>query len=226
MLSIEELLIAELDDDDPHVSRASQPHASASMALSCARQIGYKVAKVPTENALTLKSHLAFFIGKRIHLKLQAAFAKRYGDFEPETYWDRGAVIGYADGLYTSEEGIKTVLEAKTMSTKGYEWAADHGPKDEHVMQATLSALALGATEIHMVYIAKADLDAPLKEWVLFADLASATREEQRMQHIVSRVVAGQPLPRRANGTALDPKTTKWPCAWCDYRQRCIAEGV
>lgn len=219
------MLVDQLTRKEPHVSQSDQPHATASQSLTCARQIGYKVAGIEPDQPVTLTSLLAFCIGDFLHAHVQAALKARYADFRDEVRFDRGAVTGRADGLYSDDDGNLVVAEIKTMSAKGFAWAASHGPKPEHVMQASMAALAFGAAHINLIYLAKESSDSPLLEWTMPADLEGAAKEEARMQRIVANVMAGRAIPRQANGLLYNPATTGYPCSWCSFKQRCLDEG-
>ena len=224
-MSIQEALIAQLDaSKEAHVSQSSRPHASASMALGCARAVGYKVAGVAEEGSATLKRSLAFALGTFVHGHVQAALERLYADFRAEVRWDHGAVTGRADGLYSDGDGA-VVVEIKTVSTKGAERATSYGPSEEHSMQAALSAFALGASRTHLIYIAKADVEPALQEWVRPVDLAAVSTEERRLARIADAVVAGQRIPRRRRGVPMDPDKGRYPCGLCGFRERCKAEG-
>lgn len=224
-MSLETALIAQLDaGKDDHVSQSTRPHASASMALQCARAVGYKVASMAEEGPATLKRSLAFALGTFVHTHVQSALERLYADFRAEVRWDHGAVTGRADGLYSDADGA-VVVEIKTVSTKGATRALSFGPSDEHIMQAALSAAAFGASRTHLIYVAKADVDPPLQEWVRPVELAAAIAEERRLARIADAVVAGERIPRRRRGVVMDPHTTRYPCAWCGFRERCLAEG-
>ena len=225
-MSLETALLAQLDAaKEAHVSQSSRPHASASMALQCARAVGYKVAGVPEEGPATLQRSLAFSIGSFLHLKVQAALERLYADFRPEVRWDHGAVTGRADGLY-SDAGEVVTVEIKTVGTRVFERAQLYGPKEEHRMQAALSAAAFASVRTHLIYIAKSDSDRPLQEWVEPVNVLAAKREEGRLARIADAVMVGQSIPRRRLGKALDPKEPGlFPCAWCGFRQRCMQEG-
>lgn len=224
-MSIQKALIAQLDaSKEEHVSQSSRPHASASMALGCARAVGYKVAGVPEEEAPTLKRSLAFALGIFVHGHVQAALERLYADFRAEVRWDHGAVTGRADGLYSDADGA-VVVEIKTVSAKAAERATSYGPSEEHAMQAALSAVAFGASRTHLIYIAKADVEPALQEWVRSVDLAAAITEERRLARIADAVVAGQHIPRRRRGVVMDPDKGRYPCVWCGFRQRCLGDG-
>lgn len=223
-MNTEAALIAQLSDKELHVSQSNQPHATASMALTCARQMGYKIAGVPEEEKPSLQKSLAFAIGTFIHEHLQAAMKALHPDYRAEVRFDRGAVTGRADGLFQGDGGL-TVHEIKTMSAKAYAWAQGHGPKPEHAMQSSIAALAFEAPLVQITYLAKEGSDSPLLEWTMPADLDGAAKEESRMQRIVANVVAGRPIPRQANGLLYNPATTNYPCTWCGYKARCIEDG-
>ena len=67
------------------------------------------------------------------------------------------------DGVYyASPHDFGTVLEIKTMRNYGFRKARNEGPKEEHLFQACAYAIALGLTEIHLVYVCT---DATPSRW-------------------------------------------------------------
>lgn len=213
----------------PHVSQSSRSHASASMALSCSRALVYKVQGVAEDGPLSTALLLTFAIGDFVHAHIQETLRSQHLDFRDEQRFDLGAVTGRVDGIYTHTDGRPVLVEIKSMDKDPYGRAVDADtPKDEHLLQANIGAVAFGAAWLRIVYAPKSPLPGKpsLLDWTLPADLDAGQREIERMGRIVAYVEEGKSVPRRYKGKQVDPATQRgWPCAWCGYRKRCLEDG-
>ena len=108
------------------------------------------------ENAVN--GYVAREFGNTMHNDIQQAFLAN-PDFECEVPVSipHCMTSGHADGVYDGK-----VLEIKTMRNYGFRKARREGPKEEHLFQACAYAIALGLTEIHLVYLCT---DATPSRW-------------------------------------------------------------
>lgn len=223
-----------LSERDEHVSQVDHPHAYASEAQKCSRQIAFRLLAMPGTSELTTTSLLAFDLGNRLHDHVQRAFAKLYPDsFTPETPWafpPDNLVTGRADGIYTNEDGERVVIEIKSMNPLTFSKCDRRGiPNYEHALQAHISAFVLGASLIHIVYVNKAGKqeDEPIIEWLAEADHAMAEIEIERLRSIVLQTNQGILPDTFYDGDTIDdPSRKKWPCAYCNWRDLCIQTGA
>jgi hypothetical protein len=209
-----------------YVSKNPRPHATASMALKCARQIGYQVAG-EAQAPYRLATLLTFGIGDWIHDHVQGELARAIPGFQSERSWSMGAVTGRCDGVYGDDQANRTVVEIKSMDKTGYLAAlTGDGPRADHVMQADISAIALTAPRRHIVYVCKDNnAKVAVREWKSPVDVKKAEAEVARLTRIVKEVVDGRPLPRLINGMKLNPNVSAPPCMFCNYRDLCIKQG-
>lgn len=209
-----------------YVSKNPRIHATASMALKCARQIGYQMEGVPQEPH-KLSTLLTFAIGDFVHNHVQAEMEKALHDFQPERPWSMGAVTGRCDGIYGDEHGKRTVVEIKSTSKVEYLAAIrNETPKADHMLQADISAIALTAPQRHIIYVCKENgVKLAVREWRCAVDVPRAEAEIARLTRIVGEVMAGRPLPRLMNGVRLNPTTKAPPCSYCNYKARCLEQG-
>jgi len=232
MTPLERALQSVLTEREPHVSTVDHPHAFASEAQKCSRQIAFRLLEVAGATEFSTTTLLAFDIGNRVHAHVQAAFRQVYPDFKDEIAWvlePEQKVSGRADGLYTDDEGRKVVVEIKSMNPMAWAQAARRDmPHYEHALQAHLSAYVLGAQVIHLVYVNKAGKqdDSPVLEWVAEADLAMAEIELARLQQVVDLAETGVAPERWYDGDVIErPESKKWPCAYCAWREQCVQLG-
>lgn len=133
-----------------------------SDAGSCERQRWYKASEFEESETPDLQTLLAFHVGNSIHDFVQEAFLRQAVmggvsvDIEvPVDCRPLGVdVSGSADLVVTYSDGHKVVVEFKSASAYGSKLARE-APKREHVAQAGFYARGLGASAIHIVYIAK-----------------------------------------------------------------------
>jgi hypothetical protein len=132
------------------------------------------------------------------------------------------------------------VLEIKSCSKSSFSYALWKGPKANHILQASLSALVFGADHIHIVYICKepvtkpkhllgnADIPNPLQimDWILPLNNDTAQEERERLTTI-AKTLASRAIPdtETAFGYIDDPKLFKWPCSYCPVRDICAMLG-
>jgi hypothetical protein len=112
-----------------------------------------------------------------------------------------------------------------------FAFAKSTTPKDEHVLQASVSALALRAEALHVVYVntsGKRD-ESPARQFVIDFDTslqAQATSETTRLGN-VQRM--SERAPRSTGRVLLDPLATgkfaTWQCDYCRYRRQCVKDG-
>lgn len=221
-----------LNKRDAHVSQSDLPHAFASESLGCARKISLRVAGFVVgkdSDPGTLAGGIAKSIGNHLHGVLQDMLAEQYPDFDPEVKWDMGTVTGRADGRYT-RDGKLTILEIKTVS----EWQfrrsfGDDAPEPAHLMQALMSAKAMGAEQVHLVYIRKTGRanEQQLLEWTYdYAALRPGVEAEfARLSTLVTDATNGRIADTEYLGRNITPDVSKWPCSYCPASRLCRAMG-
>lgn len=230
MTTFDAELRAALTRDKDHKTRNNLPHAYASQAGGCSRQISFKLAFTDGEpEEFSIQTLLAFRIGNDVHAIVQDALQKSQPDCEVEVPWMFKAVSGRADGLYVMEDGTRVVVEIKTLSPWSFDKASNRDkPHAEHVMQAQLSALALDAQFVRIIYVNKASrMDKTAhKDWLIPFDPGLAEIEFDRLNHSAHLVRQGLLGPRFYDGDIIDdPAKTKFPCGWCAFKSACIELG-
>lgn len=214
----------------PHVSQHDHPHAYASEALGCDRKIGLRLLDVPKSNPVDGSSKVTFWMGDTIHDLVQQAILKRYPEAKAEVSWSLGKVTGRADMTYQSlRDGKLVICEIKSVAPYSFDLATgkkkgEEGPRSEHVMQANLSALALGAHFLHIVYVNKSasGKQNPVAEWRRNADPDAASVELKRLERLVD-LAERKEIPARMWGGSLidDPTTIAFPCSYCEWQDAC-----
>ena len=215
-----------------HTSRVDYPHAYASEAHKCSRQIALRVAEVDRSNEIDTKGRFAAWQGTAIHRLIQGAMEFKYDNLEFEKPFElpKHPVTGYADIVGTNVVGdIKTMHGyAFDLAVHGKRGRPAEGPKMEHVIQAAIGAEALGRASIRIIYWNKAaqsnsDLSA---QWTVPYDMGlrqEVSNELTRMGRIVEGVESKQLPARVYNGEVItDPGGTKWPCTYCGWQDICI----
>lgn len=230
---LQEALRAVLLEGDGHVSHVDWPHAYASEALKCSRMIGLRLLTNDTgHEQVRLNSLLAFSLGDHIHERIQSAFKLLYADFVEEVRWERRDwnMTGRADGMYTDDEGVRVIVEIKSMTPAMFVKAVKRdAPHYEHALQAQISAVAKDAQAVHLVYVNKAprQTEEAMAEWYAEVDTSATMAEIERLSTIVANANAGILSERFYDGDVIDnPERKKWPCEYCNVREWCIRLGA
>lgn len=223
-------------------------HANASSAGGCARAIGFRVAGVESSNPITGDALFNFSIGDAIHDTIQTAMLAAIPNAEKEV---SGVIEDFitcrADLKYPAEDGGLVCTEIKSVSDFAYKLATGaklksngqwnkkdqkaEGPKRENILQVGITAKAIGADYVGIVYARKtAAKDEPIiSEWRFrINDLdGKISVEIQRLKRIVETVENGF-LPEREyeNNVILEPLKTRWPCGYCGYLDACSKMGT
>lgn len=230
---IQRALRAVLAERPDYISRNPKPHVFASEARACSRRIGLrmlrpKVASGGHEPDDSLHFRLAGEIGTVVHKTIQRAIKRAFPDSEPERYYSFGTTTGKVDSVYTAHDSVRTVLEIKTMGVWAYSRSLTRGPSDDHIMQASIGAVALKAPRAHIFYVNRG-LDAktpPITEWEVPVDHGSVEDELLRHKAIVEQVEAGTVPARWYEGELIDnPEKMRWPCGYCPFLVQCVANG-
>lgn len=225
---------------------ADGTRARISDALACARQIGLRVLGVPDVVPMEGEVLAAFEIGNQWHYKLQGLILEKLGGATEvvASYKPEHDLSGSADGIYLSEDWGTVVAEVKTISGYGFKVAVGQrrsdegpGPKDEHVTQAAMYGVALGANYLHIIYIDK-DKHS-IAEWIFGMDeqlvrygglspRLMALQEIQRMDGILGRLdeglVPARHIPgfgRVMNPPEPDSNDQPWQCRYCRKQPIC-----
>jgi hypothetical protein len=228
--SLDEALGANLQS--VHPSGPDDPNAHASEAGMCGRAIYYRIVGQPVTDTDPTSGLLRMAVGSALHPKIAASVAARYARvlLRYEAPWREGDVSGHADLHYLDAEGREVVCEIKTMDTFAFAHILKEGPKQEHILQANLNAVGLGARLIHLVYVntnAKRG-DSPTREFVLPVNEVAAEREMVRLGTVKDEADLHLPSPRiTGGGLALDPgaKALPWQCQYCHFLQQCRKDG-
>jgi hypothetical protein len=212
--------------DGPFYGRASQ-------AGQCARQVGYymlvRAGQVPAPPPHSLNSRITFMLGDSVHDLIQAAVKAYDPDAIFEAGWATDLVCGHADAVYHDENGQKVVLEAKSMSYRYFQHAIKTGrPKLEHILQASTSALILGADTIHIVYVCKnaPQLVDPMLEWLMPVPTTDAASAMETLEYAAVSVRDKKIPARLYRGTEIPVPADEYECCfWCPYSERCLMDG-
>jgi len=221
---------------------ADKLHANASSAGACARQIAFRVMGVEASNPITGDALFNFSLGDHVHDIIQATMlAATHGEKEISGAYEDFITVR-ADLLYHAEDGelvcgeIKSVsdfafklITGKKLKSNG-QWnkkdMVAEGAKPENILQVGISAKALGATYLHIIYARKtAAKDEPIFAEFRFKikDLDDKIQAEiERLRWIVRSVENDQLPAREFEGEViLDPKSKKWPCLYCGFLDKC-----
>jgi hypothetical protein len=226
---------------------ADKLHANASSAGACARQIGYRVAKIPASNPITGDSLFNFAVGDAVHDQIQAAICNVLGAEKEVSGVIGDFITCRADLKYSAEDGKLICCEIKSVSDFAYKLATGaklksngqwnkkdqkgDGPKPEHLLQVGISAKSIDAEYLCIVYARKtaAKGEPIIAEWRFTVndfeqEIAS---EIARLKEIVELVETGRLPERHYQGeTIYDPKAVKFPCGYCDHLTACIQAGA
>lgn len=225
------------DDNKPTAMGTPFRHSDAG---KCARALSYTAAGIPASDPMDLSGVWNVTLGSLLHEKWQDALQARFPDAEVEvTCRTVGADgSGHIDAVIRHDDRV-TAYELKTIGGFGYKLAvgakskgkAAEGPKPEHIMQAALSGLAVGADEVVIGYLAKeavsvneaerfgvTELERFCCEWTFtreqFEGLAVA--EAERVARVLELVADGKLAPRRVpsempkGAEVVDPSTGAW----------------
>lgn len=232
-----------------NMEAGERPHAIGgtrfrhSDAGGCARKIAYKAAGFPKTNEMDVTGSWNTRLGTMVHDAWQAELQERYPHAQVEVTsqcFDEGS--GSMDALISeqrsaldggqSEAPWLTSFELKTVGGYAFKSAIGkirrgtppEGPKGDHVIQASLNALAHNADEVVIGYLAKEtlsqnydDVDDLAKfcaEWVLTrAQYEPIARLEiERIEGILTLLDEGKLAARKApgfGGEIEDPSTSR-----------------
>ena len=223
-----------------------------SNAGTCIRQRALDALDIPECEEIDAGTLLAFSLGNTIHEQLQAAMVQQHGALTevPIDLSHLGVSLsGHCDWIYGD-----TIGEVKTVSSYGamVAWEADQ-PKIEHIAQAGLYGLGVGADAIHVVYVAKeSDFRKGIKpgdsrEWVYGMDEVQpwgtvesvASRELQRFT-AVEEIIGDGRIPEALAPTedqmdlqridspaayGIRSKGAYWGCRYCRHNTTCQQLG-
>src|ERR1035437_1151353 len=223
----------------PHISQNEGLRAFASEAGGCERAIGLRMLNLKPLD-LTPELATTFLAGDLLHDDMQAGLTTLFPDLSVEHSWCTSGISGRADGVYISDAEISNVVEIKSTSLPGFKYAMWKGPKQDHIFHAGLSALHLGAPDIHIIYISKAPCQTAKKtwadpqtpefisvmDWFMQIDLDQIQDEWDRLAALAPAVLAGTIGDTvNAQGWIANPEETKWPCAYCAALPLCLQLG-
>ena len=217
------------------------PRTWASDAGRCARQIGFRLAGIERTNPLTTTTLWNMFLGTKIHEWAQEALDAVYPNAQIEDYWqlDNAQMSGSADASYGAvvrdvETETRVVVEMKSkpawkvnQCVRGTYGNPPAGPEYEDQLQAAISAVALDADVIHLIYFSKQPkgVDPLVGELIIKTPRQEAEQEMNRFRGIREIVVERHKLPKRVFQGKLveDPmhKDNKWPCHYCGWQRAC-----
>lgn len=231
---------------------AELPHAYAGDGGGCARKVSYDLLEHRPGWTPNLTQEVAFFLGKQIELAVLEAARLQNPTLQVQVPWvsDEGKIAGIADGLYLQLDepqrlarqeltldpvesapgprtGEKVVIEVKSMAQTYYTQALREGPKIDNVVQACLSARALGATWVHIVYVSKGakSTESPITEWIMPADWDLTNLAAEELIMAVDAAREGHSVPPWVLGDLIMyPYTKRPPCLWCSHVERCRAD--
>lgn len=214
-----------------------------SDAGGCARKIAYKAASFEATNPMDVTGSWNTRLGTLIHDAWQEALVEAYPHAQVELTsqaFEDGS--GSMDALVEMEYGkaddpnepYVVSIELKTQGGSPFKYAIGkarrgtppEGPKSEHVIQGALNALAHGADELVIAYLAKETLsqnydDVPdlskfCAEWTLTRDQYEpiARLEIERVEGILALLddeglLAARKAPGHP-GEIVDPATSRW----------------
>lgn len=147
------------------------PYRASYAGVRCNRALYYKLGGTEVSNPLGLADYWRFALGHTVHEMLQEIAAELFpgAEVEPNIDLNPAGVPGSAHvDLIIQHEGKKLVVEIK--STGGFKFKAAatsfrgpaEGPSNGHVIQAGLSAEAVGADGVIIAYLSLENVSANL----------------------------------------------------------------
>ena len=220
-MSFARALIEELNAQ-PRPPVAGAGFARASSAGGCSRAIWYRAHGEPPTEETSLAGLLSMQIGTDLHRHLQAALLRLYPDAQCEVEWSRDNVSGHADALYEDDDGQLTVAEFKTMNPRAWQYATQIKP--EHLLQASIYAVALDAPMLHIVYVNTGAVagESPVREFKRPANFADGAAELMRLWDIS---LSPELVVAEYDGRRIGPADGRYPCTYCSWRTACIDAG-
>ena len=179
----------------PDYERSMRGVAHVSTAGQCGRRIWMLSQLDAAPPPRDVETDLIFRWGDTAHARVQEAIVALGGKVEVPV--QRGRVIGSADGVLGGD-----VIEIKTIKNLYY---VTRSAKREHMLQAGIYALLLGAPRFHILYVSR--LDA-CRIWHTYGVTGEAGRELARLDGIVQEVGAPEGEP-------------SWLCQFCEFRADC-----
>lgn len=229
-----------------HVDETDRPNAieggtlRASYAGRCSREIGYRIAKVAPSEPTTLSGYWRMGLGQLVHDLIQPILEEAFPGAEIERLVDWRESLGLNGGshidayLVTGEK--RTVIEVK--SVNGFKFKKKigargpaEGPDPSALLQAAISAKALGADEIVIVCLSLENLSPReadklgtddvgrfCAEWTYTAaEVAEITDREIIRLGAIDKIVAEGGLPPRfapiqmpSGARVTDPEHKSW----------------
>lgn len=222
--------------DDPARLRASD-------AYKCARQLGFRMEKVPKDIELDARALMTFRIGDVYHDIVQRAII-RHLNAKTEVDFDlrpKLSLYGRADFAYDDVVG-----EIKSQSGYGFDVstgakksADGPGPKVDHLLQPGFAAVSpqIAASKIHIVYLNKdrgvvaewlIGLDDPLPHLGGQSVRELVNIEAARLRSVLADLDDGC-IPARVvpgYGTVDEPppegsRAQPWNCRFCAWQPTC-----
>lgn len=151
--------VAEPLDDELELAIPEAGPVRGSQAGQCARRISYDLDPDVEAAPFDMSSRWNFAMGTFIHDQVQA-----YGGGQAEVKVDLNPIgvkgSAHLDQLL-DEDGRTVAVEIKSINGTGFKQAATRdrgpatGPKIAHLLQGGLAALALGADDLRLAYVAK-----------------------------------------------------------------------
>jgi hypothetical protein len=219
--------------------------AFASEAGGCQRETAYKIqegaglsgGRKPWDT--TLSSEVSFAIGRALEQPVYNAIFLQDPAAQTQVAWVTagGKVTGVADAAYEVRPGSEpgtfdysqaTIVEIKTLTQTYFKRALKSGPEERHVLQAAVSAVALGAPWCHLVYICKncSRDDHPLLEWRFQTPNDLGLKAIEDMVNVVDAVAVGDiPAPIYGGDVIEFPNPEQMPCMYCNFMSRCVRDG-
>ena len=161
----------EYDRDLARAIPEAGPYRASYAGVRCNRAMYYKMKGIEVSNPLSLADYWRFALGHTVHEMLQEIAADLFPGAEVEVVVDLNAAgipgSAHAD-LVIQHEGKKIVVEIKSTGGFKFKMAATsfkgpaEGPSSGHVIQAGLTAEALGADGVIIAYLSLENVSANL----------------------------------------------------------------
>jgi hypothetical protein len=227
-----------------NAAEGQRPHAVAgtrfrhSMAGNCSRAVAYYALGVDESNPMDLCGVVVTGNGTAKHDEIQDVLIREVDGLTVEVpcQVDDFDGSGNADGLRVID-GKRICWEHKNVGGFAFKMAigersAPQGPKHDHIVQAGLNALALGADTVVITYLtweavsvqaaARKHIDGPNRiaaQWTIERDVWEplALDEVKRIKAILAMVDGGTlparkiPDPQLPKGAVIvDPSSARW----------------
>ena len=187
---------------------------------ACERQAYYARTGTPQTRPPNEQSLRVFRLGHIVHDLVQTAMEQDPDvvEFIREVEVENPALNlkGHADGVLTLRNGVKEVIEIKSIGEYGF--TKKDLPQEDHVDQVTDYMVALRIPRARIVYVSKEKM--AVKEFTVFLSDSRAGRTAARVERVERAAGLGVPPP--CDFAAPNAKGKRdWHTDYCNWGPKC-----